>query len=628
MSGICAVLGPNAEELVRKMCTSLRHRGPDDEGIFVDKNLALGHTSLNIANIPVPHQPLANEDRTIWITFDGEIYNKGQLINQLEKNHTFDTDSSAEVVVHSYEENGPSCVNQFNGMFAFNLWDSATKKLFCARDRFGMKPFCYYKCPNMFLQASEIKALLKAPSVPKKPNESIVYDYLMTAHNDHTEDTFFAGIKRLLPAHHMFVDQNGVRVRRYWNPTKPYITDRLVEDDQSYASKFRELLRDSVRISLPTSLPVGTYLSGGIDSTSIAYLVNEILNSTPSATTMSSEGQELFSAVYREPLEQGDERPYIEETIHALKTKANYVFPSVEGRWEDIKQFVYYVDEPMAVFNYYAFWCLSRKAREKVKVVFYGHGTGILGELESVEEYMHYFRELWRKKEIPTLLIEVIGALPRVTISSIKTIDAIATRSSKSGIKGFLAPKFAARFLEKAQVEDLSLSSEYQHWIAGNLVDCLRGSDLVSSAFSLEARYPFLDHRIVQFAVSLPTTQRVRKGSSKYVLRNAMKGVVPDAVRKSRKHFGTPVPIERWMRQLRPHIRELFESNKFRERGYFNQPTILEAYDRFCEGKMDRFTSAYYAEVFWRILNLELWLETFFDLESKIYSAGIEGHAR
>jgi asparagine synthase (glutamine-hydrolysing) len=606
----------------------LRHRGPDDEGIFVDKNLALGHTSLNIANIPVPHQPLANEDRTIWITFDGEIYNKGQLINQLEKNHTFDTDSSAEVVVHSYEENGPSCVNQFNGMFAFNLWDSATKKLFCARDRFGMKPFCYYKCPNMFLQASEIKALLKAPSVPKKPNESIVYDYLMTAHNDHTEDTFFAGIKRLLPAHHMFVDQNGVRVRRYWNPTKPYITDRLVEDDQSYASKFRELLRDSVRISLPTSLPVGTYLSGGIDSTSIAYLVNEILNSTPSATTMSSEGQELFSAVYREPLEQGDERPYIEETIHALKTKANYVFPSVEGRWEDIKQFVYYVDEPMAVFNYYAFWCLSRKAREKVKVVFYGHGTGILGELESVEEYMHYFRELWRKKEIPTLLIEVIGALPRVTISSIKTIDAIATRSSKSGIKGFLAPKFAARFLEKAQVEDLSLSSEYQHWIAGNLVDCLRGSDLVSSAFSLEARYPFLDHRIVQFAVSLPTTQRVRKGSSKYVLRNAMKGVVPDAVRKSRKHFGTPVPIERWMRQLRPHIRELFESNKFRERGYFNQPTILEAYDRFCEGKMDRFTSAYYAEVFWRILNLELWLETFFDLESKIYSAGIEGHAR
>jgi asparagine synthase (glutamine-hydrolysing) len=613
IAGICTVLGPDANRHIKRICESLRHRGPDDEGYYFDKNVALGHRALKLGNAPVIHQPLANEDRTIWITFDGEIYNKAPIIQELEKNHTFDTNSSAEVVVHSYEEDGPNCVNRFNGMFAFCLWDSKNRRLFAARDRFGMKPFYYCDSPTMFLQASEIKALLIDPSVPKKPNESIVYDYLMTAHNDHTEDTFFMGIKRLLPAHHMFVDQNGVRIRRYWNPTKALRTDRLVKEDQSYAFEFRELLRDSIMIRLPANLPVGTFLSGGLDSTSIACLVNDILNSTLSATTLSGQGQELFSAIYREPLEQGDERPYIEEIVHALKTKANYVFPSVVGRWNDIKQFIHYVDEPVAVFNYYAFWCLSRKAREKVRVVFYGHGTGILGELESVEEYMRYFRELWRRKKIATLLIEMIGALPRVTISSIKTINAFWTRSDKSEIKGLLAPQFATRFHGEARIEDVSLRSEYLHWIAGNLVDCLRGSDLISSAFSLEPRYPFLDHRIVEFALSLPTTQRVRKGWSKYILRNAMKGVIPEAVRKSRKHFGTPVPLERWMRQLRQNIRELFESSKFRERGYFNQPAILDAYNRFCEGKMDRFTSAFYAEAFWRILNLELWLKTFFD---------------
>ena len=613
MGGICAVLGPNAEQLITKICESLRHRGPDDEGFFIDKNLALGHRALKIANTPVSHQPLSNEDGTIWIVFDGEIYNKEQLIEQLEKNHTFHTSSSAEVTVHAYENDGPKCLSKINGMFAFCLWDSTKEKLFCARDRLGIKPLYYCDCQSLFLLASEIKALLTAPSLPKKPNESIVYDYLMTGHNHHTEDTFFTGIKRLLPAHHMFVDPSGIKIQRYWDPVKPLRTELPTKRDESYASELRELLRDAVRIRLPTNLPVGTLLSGGVDSPSIACLVNDILNSDLSATTINGQGQELFSAIYQEPRDVRDERPYIEEVVHALATKSNYVFPSVEGRWDDIKQFIYFVDEPVPVFNHYVFWCLSRKVKEKVNVVFYGHGTGILGEIEDVREYMRYFRELWRKKKIARLLTEIAWALPRGNISSIKAINATWTRSGKSKIEELLAPQFAARFLVEAQIEDISLSGEYLHWIAGNLVDCLRVSDRVSYAFSVEPRYPFLDHRIVEFALSLPTTQKIKKGWSKYVLRNAMKGIIPEAVRTSKKKSGAPVPLERWMRQLRRNIRELFESSRFRERGYFNQAAILDAYDRFCEGKMDRFSSARYAEAFWRILNLELWLETFFD---------------
>jgi asparagine synthetase B (glutamine-hydrolysing) len=271
----------------------------------------------------------------------------------------------------------------------------------------------------------------------------------------------------------------------------------------------------------------------------------------------------------------------------------------------------------MAVFNYYVFWCLSRKAKEKVNVVFYGHGTGILGELESVGEYLRYFRELWKQKKYCELLTEMIGAIPRVTTSSVRTLSVIRTGKGKLSIEALLTPQFTTRLFRNARREDFSMQSAYDRWVSGNLVDCLRGSDLISSAFSLEPRYPFLDHRIVEFALSIPTRQKVRKGLSKYVLRTTMKGAIPEAVRTSRKHFGTPVPLQHWMKQLYPNIKEIFESRKFRERGYFNQHAIVDTYERFYEGKMDAFTSSWYAEVFWRILNLELWLEAYFDSEKQ-----------
>lgn len=365
MAGICGAFGSDASRYIKEICESLRHRGPDDEGYYFDKNVALGHRALRLGNAPPIHQPLANEEKNLWMTFDGEIYNKTSIIKQLKQNHTFGTNSIAEVVIHSYEENGPNCLNQFNGMFAFCLWDSKKEQLFCARDRFGMKPFYYYDYESTFLQASEIKALLRVPSLPMKPNEAVIYDYLMTAHDDHTEETFFAGIKRLLPAHYMLIDENGVRIRKYWNPKITVKSKQLSNEDQAYASEFRALLRDSIRIRLPANLPVGTYLSGGIDSTSIAYLVNDILNATHFTATPSCQNQELFSAVYREPIEQGDEKPYIDDTVRAIKAKTNYVSPSVSGKWSDIKKFIYYVEEPVAQFNYYVFWCLSRKARKK-----------------------------------------------------------------------------------------------------------------------------------------------------------------------------------------------------------------------------------------------------------------------
>ena len=610
MGGICAVRGHNAEQLVKEMSKSLRHRGLHDEGFFIDKNLALGHRALKITNIPGPHQPLANEDETIWITFDGEIYNKGQLIEQLEKNHTFETNSSAEVAVHAYEEDGASCVSRFNGMFAFCLWDSEHKQLFSARDRLGMKPLYYCSRQGQLILASEIKGILADPSAPRKPNKRFIYEYLVTGYPSQTGDTFFAGIKELLPAHYMVIDQNSIDIHRYWQPTQHLRSKVPTNPDNWCASELRQLLRDSISIRLPANLPVGTFLSGGLDSTSIVFLVDDILESRR-AHSQRARPQEMFSAIYKESTEQGDEKRYIKEVERALRTEVNYVFPSVAGQWNNVKRFVFDIEEPVAVFNYYVFWCLFLAARQKVKVVFSGQGNdAILGG--QTDHVLTYLQELWKTKKIGKLLNELVKSLDWILPQMAYSI--LFKRNAESKAKRLFEPQFVAAYGEDEPLkEEVSLWNVLVRDITQHAVEYLRVDDRAASAFSMECRHPFLDHRIVEFALSLPATQKIRNGWTKYVMRNAMKGLIPETVRRKRKKFGTPIPQQRWMRQLRGDIRRLFESDKFRERGYFNQPAILHVFDDYCAGRLDRIERQHYTNMLWRILNLELWLETFFD---------------
>jgi asparagine synthase (glutamine-hydrolysing) len=609
MAGICAVLGANAEQLARKISKRLEHRGLSSEGFFVDRDVALGQRALGITNTSISHQPLSNEDKTVWITFDGQIYNSAELRSKLKKKHMFKGDSPAEVVIHAYEEEGFTCLSKFNGMFAFCLWDSKKRTLFSARDRVGAKPLYYCKLHNLFLMSSEIKALLSIPSVPRKPNDHKIYDYLMGgSHNP--DETFFMGIRSLSPGHYLLADKNLITAHQYWSPIKAH----MITEGQDYVSEFRRLFQDSVKIQLPAGLPFATFLSGGVDSPSIAFVVNEVLNETPSKKTIGNQSQELFSAVYKGPLDQGDERPYIEEVINALGAKTNYVFPSVTGRWNDIKHFIYCLDEPVLVLNYYVFWCLSREASRKARVTFLGiTGGGVyFGAIDTVSHYAQFLKELFRRRKMARLLIESIGALPRFQINTFSNINALLSRNEESKINRLLDPRFVDYFAKKKLMETTSLNSEYLHF-RDSLADHLRVCDRVSSAFSIEPRYPFLDHRIIEFFFHLPAEQKIRNGQTKYVLRKAMKGLLPEAVRKARKKFGTPIPIERWMRELRKNIKNVFESNKFRERGYFNQRAVLDLFDRYCDGKLSRVERQYYSDVLWRSLNLELWFEAFFD---------------
>jgi len=528
----------------------------------------------------------------------------------------FSTESSAEIVVHAYEEFGFNCLSKFNGMFAFCLWDSKNRLIFSARDRLGMKTLYYYSNQERFILASEIKGILADPSVPRKPNQRFIYEYLVRGYaraRAHIQvgDTSFTEIKELMPAHYMIIEKDRISIWKYWRPTQNLKSNLQIVDDNSCASRLRQLLRDSINIRLPANLPIGTFLSGGLDSTSIALLVDDILRSKHSTKIKHAKLQEIFSAIYNESIKQGDERYYIKEVEHALKTDVNYVFPSVVGEWNNIKRFVYYIEEPVSVFNYYVFWYLFQVAKQKVRIVFIGQGSdAILGG--QPEHALIYFKELWKTKKIGELLKEMVKRLDWVIPRLVWSI--LFRRKAEKNVKKLLAPKFATTCSKsKISKEDTSLRNALLNEITLHAVEYLRVDDRASSAFSMECRHPFLDHRIVEFAFSLPATQKIRHGWTKYVMRNAMKGIIPEAIRKNRKKFGTPIPQQRWMKELRQDIRKLFESETFCKREYFNQPAILDIFDRYCEGKLNRIERQYYADILWRILNLELWLETFFD---------------
>lgn len=618
MGGICAVIGNNAEYFAKEMCRCLEHRGPDDEGVCTPgENIALGHRALFVEDSAREHQPLSSEDETIWVTFDGTIYNFEELKKKLGKNHEFRSRSSAELVIHAYEEEELDCVRKFNGDFAFCLWDSEKRLLFSARDKIGVRPLYYYNGghSNRFLVSSETKALLADPLVPKEANRHVIFEYLLSGPHSHTGDTFFNGIKELLPAHYILVNQDDVRIKKYWSPLQSCRTDAAKDGESiNYASRFLELFEDSVKIRIPENALIGTFLSGGIDSSSVACLIDRVLKSDFSGK--SNTRQELFSAVY--PDTEADEKAYADEVAGAVNGRINYLYPSVLGHWDDIKRFVYYMDEPVPVFNYYAYWCLSRSASSKVRVTFSGQGPDeILGG--HAEERIVYFKELWKRKRIARLFVELIGSSAQYKISRVLSYDVrgllFENGKSKSTIKKLFAPESAAAIvrnetLNKRESLNEFLFSEVTQTL---LLDHLQFGDRASSAFSTENRYPFLDCRIVEFVFTLPANEKIKNGWTKRVLRNAMKGIIPEAIGKRRGKLGTPVPLEKWLVDLEGEIRAVFGSERFRERGYFNQPVVLDMYDRFCKGKMNHREKTLYVDVFWRILNLELWFEVFFD---------------
>ncbi|HVP95673.1 asparagine synthase (glutamine-hydrolyzing) [Methanoregula sp.] len=594
----CYTGGRPDRRLLAAMSERLAHRGPDGEGTHVSGSAGLVHRRLAIIDLsPDGLQPMTNEDRTLWLVFNGEIYNFVELREELaHKGHTFYSKSDTEVILHAYEEWGHECLARFNGMWAFALWDEKKQELFCARDRFGIKPFYYTGAGGSFLFASEIKALLAHPEAGKRPDNEILCTYLTWGVQDHCSRTMFGGIFQIEPAHALVVTKDGIQTPfRYWDVTvNPEI--RGGDDDPTVAARLKDLLLAATRIHTRSDVAVGTCLSGGIDSSALTATINTLIRSD--APESVGERQKTFSVVF--PGTRFDESRYIDEVVAATGVDADRTEPAPGQLREDIGHLVYLQDEPFGSLSIYAQYCVMRLAQKKVKVVLDGQGAdellaGYLGYQGS------YIRGLIRHLHWGTAAREIAGSLRRHRAFFAAARGQLAVRRTRRGLV-----KCTAKPIDRyGGTLDAVLHREL---LSTNLPALLHYEDRNAMGFSLESRVPYLDVRLVEYVASLPLSQKIRGGCTKVALRTAIRGLVPESVRRRGDKMGFVTPEECWMRdELRPFMLDLFSSDRFKGRPYWDADAVLRDYQEFLAG-----TTAYSPEI-WRIACTELWLKTFFD---------------
>ena len=561
----------------------LTHRGPDDEGyLFIDTSagrhtpcggrdsdprldlrdveqfraetfdLAFGFRRLAIQDLsPAGHQPMSSADGRCWIVFNGEIYNYVELRAELSAlGHEFRTGADTEVILAAYRQWGTDCLPRFNGMWAFAIWDSSARTLFCARDRFGEKPFHYVHVPGkLFAFASEIKALWAARVVERRVHDEMLALYTEYDQVDVGEQTFYDGVLRLPQAHYLLLRAGAPPVkRRYWD-----IDLRSQENgkpDQWYAEQFREVFFDSVRLRLRSDVPVGSSLSGGLDSSTVVTVMDRVL---PEGAV-----QKTFSARFDDPAR--DEGKWIERVTAATNVEPHAVWPTGEGMFEELAKVFWHQEEPFLSSSIYAQWCVMRLAREhNVTVLLDGQGAD-----EMLAGYHWYFDALsddllkrldvygyWNlRKSYKGLHGQSLSRPPLRRI--IKRIVPRNLRRGSRALPGFRKDLPEVEAVQPSYPDEFRRVSELRKilwWSTTRqgLVELLRYADRNSMAHSREVRLPFLDHRLVEFVFSLPDRLIIKGGWTKWILREAFRGIVPEAISFRADKLGYMPPQERWL---------------------------------------------------------------------------------
>ena len=656
MCGIAGIFSPESNRvdqgLLLKMTNSIRHRGPDDDGFLLadskngliedrrsddtiphvrsahilepfaggTANLALGYRRLSIIDLsPSGHQPQSNEDRSLWIIFNGEIYNYIELREELlAKGYVFRTKTDTEVIIHAYKEWGMECLSHFNGMWAFALWDGRTKKLFCARDRFGVKPLYYFKNNDLFTFASEIKALLLNPAVTRKANHQAVYDYLAHSTIDHTDETLFSGIKQLPPAHYLVVDSTGAMViRKYYSlQCNSELGSFDESENKRHVESFKELLFDSVKLRMRTDVALGSCLSGGLDSSTIVCMANTLMMQDGVIDrSLIGEHQKTFTADYNNS--QYSERAFVDKVIDRTNAQPHFVYPEGPGLWVELEQLIYHQDEPFNSTSAYAQWNVMRLAHQKgMKVLLDGQGGD-----ELLGGYAYhlpiYHAELLRHFRFGTLLAEIKATssisqrpvhrqLLELLGKTARNIFPDSLFDQFSSPHGFMNPDFAVirKKITTASKRNDSLQERLlQEETSLNLQQLLHYEDRNSMAFSIEARVPFLDYRVVEYGMQIPVQFKIHNGWSKYPLRCVGEGLIPKEVQWRKDKMGFVTPQSEWMQKLQTQLRTLLCGEHLRAGEFLNQSLIRTL--------LQKNFSTIPQSTLWRIANLELWMRRF-----------------
>ena len=619
MCGIAGYHGlPADPALLERMNAHQQHRGPDGDGICVDGPCGLAHRRLSIIDIAHGQQPMDTADGRYAIAYNGEVYNYLDLRGELEAlGRTFTTDSDTEVVLQAFAQWGADAFDRFNGMFGLAIWDRHEQRLTLARDHFGIKPLYVAMVPNpsgegeALLFSSEIKPILASGLYDKRVNDRSVYRYLrFRAHEDGTE-TFFEGIERLAPGEMLEADANGIRRRMFTRLKEELLELASVQRpyDAAAAAEYKRRLVESVRLRLQSEVPVGTSLSGGLDSSAVAVIINQLLNEGDSLS-LSAVGarQNTFSAIF--PGSINDEEKYVDDVLDICTghVEAHKILPTADEFKADLLDFIRTQEEPIISSGPYAQYQVMREATKHVTVLLDGQGADEM-MAGYIPYYFVYLRQL--RAQGATLAaaelaksLDVLYRLGRFKLKAkVKLKKSIPTTQLLN--RDFVAAHRGQRYsseganLKKRLVEDLFHNS---------LPSLLRYEDKNTMRFSLEGRVPFLDKEVLKFIFSLSDEAIIKDGWNKRVLRDATRGLLPESINRRRNKIGFTTPQGEWFMRLKNHFYNIFLSESFANRPYVNQTEVIAAFEGWIKGANDVDTMT-----FWRLINLELWMREFID---------------
>lgn len=669
MCGICGIINFNneyvVEEKVRIMMRAMKHRGPDDEGLFLDKNIGLGFVRLSILDLSVAgHQPMivngerlavsreglavsskglaVNDERLAVsrerlavngerltvsskglavnrgryvIVYNGEVYNYIEIREELKaKGYVFRSNTDTEVVINSYIEWGEDCLHKFNGMWAFCIYDREKKELFFARDRYGVKPFYYFKDNERFIFASEIPPILSVLNQKPGINNQSVFDYLVFNRTDQTENTFFEGIKKLQHSHFMKINpvNDDIQIKKWYNLRERIENNRELlsgMNETDCIGNYRDLLSSAIGLRLRSDVPVGVCLSGGLDSSSIVSVLLNDYNKSDLNT---------FSAVYKKG-ESGDETEFINE-YRGLVGNMHYINPNGGTLFDDMKIFVRAQGEPVPSTSPYAQFKVMELAKGNVVVTLDGQGAD-----EQLAGYHYFYGYLFK---------DLLKKLNFFRFSS-EVFNYLKIHRSLFGVKSFLYFSIPGKFKSSVRVNEKGyLNSDFINsysannaitdsiYASGSLNDALfdhfeyklehllKWEDRNSMWHSLESRVPFLDYRLVEFTLSLRDNYKIRNGVTKYILRESMKNTLPAKIRRRQDKIGFGTPAEKWFKSpnFNSYVKTIINEGYFFNNGVLNKVNAQKLFDEHLNGKRD------INKEIWKWINLELWYREFCEL--------------
>jgi asparagine synthase (glutamine-hydrolysing) len=630
MCGICGIFHRDVrrqveQDALAEMNAQIVHRGPDDDGSFVDGNLGLAIRRLSIIDVQSGHQPITNEDRNLWIVYNGEIYNHRQLREELEsRGHRYRTKSDTETILHLYEEYGPECVHRLRGMFAFAIWDRRERRLFIARDRLGIKPLYYRFEGGTLLFGSEIKAILKYPGVKPEFHQAVLAEYLAFGYVAGPE-TMFAGIHKLLPGHTLEIGESGeLKISQYWDLSAP--RDAVERPRECYVKSYRDLLEQAVASHLMSDVPLGVFLSGGLDSSVVAALTQKIRR----------EPIETFSVGYKE--EAFSELSYARQVAEHLGSKHREIRMSSQEFFDVLPALIWHEDEPIAWPSSVSLYFVARLAKNRVTVVLTGEGSD-----ETLGGYARYAWTVMNSRMdgvyralTPDVLRRLVrGALRASPLSASlrRKLEHTFLLRDGEAWSSFYFDNFYSAFSAEEQRELLApqlrdvagdaYANSLRYWdqssgdllhrmlytdIKTYLVELLMKQDQMSMAASLESRVPFLDHQLVEFTASIPARYSIRGMEGKSILKSAAEDLLPRSV-IGRKKMGFPTPWSQWLRARLDMLEAKLLEPRTLNRGLCRRDAVVRLFAEHRAGRRD------HGERIWRLLNLEIWQRIFIDGE-------------